>query len=111
MYRLNDSAFKILRDELLNCGSKNDIGRTERQIVAKRFERLRREKGSPATFDELLLLVVDVFPEFSEKALKKAAKANQPPGIFSDLKWIGLFAGGVVAVLWLMFLEEFPLWF
>ena len=66
MYRLNDSAFNILRSELLNCGSNNDIGRKERQIVAKRFEKLRREKGSPVTYEELLLLVVDVFPEFNE---------------------------------------------
>ncbi len=102
MYRLNDSAFKILRDELLNCGSNDDIGRTERQIVAKRFEKLRIEKGSPATYDELLLLVVDVFPEFSEKALKKAAKANQPPGIFSDLKWIAIIAGSICGAIWLV---------
>lgn len=106
MYRLNDSAFKILRSELLNCGSNNDIGRTERQIVAKRFEKLRREKGSPATFEELLLLVVDVFPDFSEKAIRKAAKANQPPGIFSELKWpaifITVFGGGLAGIIWLV---------
>jgi hypothetical protein len=106
MYRLNDSAFKILRSELLNCGSNNDIGRTERQIVAKRFEKLRREKGSPATFEELLLLVVDVFPEFSEKAIRKAAKANQPPGIFSELKWVAIFitvfGGGLAGIIWLV---------
>ncbi|MEO1428375.1 MAG: hypothetical protein AAFV71_04780 [Cyanobacteria bacterium J06633_8] len=106
MYRLNDSAFKILRNELLNCGSNDDIGRTERQIVAKRFEKLRMQKGSPATYDELLLLVVDVFPEFSEKALKQAAKANQPPGIFSHLKWpaifITAFGGGFAGIIWLV---------
>ena len=102
MYRLNDSAFKILRDELLNCGSNNDIGRNERLIVAKRFEKLRREKGSPATFEELLLLVVDVFPDFSEKALKQAAKANQPPGIFSELKWVAIFGMGICGAIWLV---------
>ncbi len=95
MYRLNDSAFKILRSELLNCGSNDDIGRKERQVVAKRFEKLRREKGSPATFEELLLLVVDVFPDFSEKAIRKAAKANQPPGIFSDLKWVAIVVASI----------------
>lgn len=106
MYRLNNSAFKILRSELLNCGSNNDIGRTERQIVAKRFEKLRREKGSPATFEELLLLVVDVFPDFSEKAIRKAVKANQPPGIFSELKWVAIFitvfGGGLAGIIWLV---------
>ncbi|MGB3639011.1 MAG: hypothetical protein WBA39_15755 [Rivularia sp. (in: cyanobacteria)] len=102
MYRLNDSAFKILRSELLNCGSNNDIGRTERQIVARRFEKLRREKGSPATFEELLLLVVDVFPEFSEKAIRKAAKANQPPGIFSDLKWVAIVVASIGGAIWLV---------
>ena len=112
MYRLNDSAFKILRDELLNCGSNNDIGRAERQIVAKRFEKLRRIKGSPATYDELLLLVVDVFPEFNEKAIKKAAKANQPPGILSELKWplifLTVFGGGLAGIVWLVNLP-FPM--
>jgi len=112
MYRLNNSAFKILRDELLNCGSNNDVDRAERQIVARRFERLRRENGSPATYDELLLLVVDVFPEFSQKALKKAAKANQPPGILSELKWpaifIAVFGGGFAGIIWLINLP-FPM--
>ncbi|MBV6626141.1 MAG: hypothetical protein KI793_24930 [Rivularia sp. (in: Bacteria)] len=106
MYRLNDAAFKILRGELLNCGSNDDIGRAERQIVAKRFEKLRMQKGSPVTYDELLLLVVDVFPEFSEKALKQAAKANQPPGILSNLKWsaifITAFTGGFAGIIWLV---------
>ena len=102
MYRLNDSAFNILRSELLNCGSNNDIGRKERQIVAKRFEKLRREKGSPVTYEELLLLVVDVFPDFSEKAIRKAAKANQPPGIFSDLKWVAVVVASIGAAIWLV---------
>ncbi|MEO0686441.1 MAG: hypothetical protein AAFY76_15720, partial [Cyanobacteria bacterium J06649_11] len=112
MYRLNNAAFKILRDELLNCGSNNDIGRAERQIVAKRFEKLRQKKGSPATYDELLLLVVDVFPEFNEKAIKKAAKANQPPGILSELKWplifLTVFGGGLAGIVWLVNLP-FPM--
>ncbi|WP_414619904.1 hypothetical protein [Calothrix sp. CCY 0018] len=102
MYRLNDSAFKILRSELLNCGSNNDIGRKERQIVAKRFEKLRKEKGSPITFEELLLLVVDVFPDFSEKAIRKAVKANQPPGIFSDLKWVAIVVASIGGAIWLV---------
>ncbi|MEM6753370.1 MAG: hypothetical protein AAF630_10405 [Cyanobacteria bacterium P01_C01_bin.38] len=102
MYRLNDSAFKILRSELLNCGSKNDIGKKERQIVAKRFEKLRKEKGSPATFEELLLLVVDVFPDFSEKAIRKAVKANQPPGVFSDLKWVAIVVASIGGAIWLV---------
>ena len=102
MYRLNDSAFKILRSELLNCGSNNDVGRKERQIVARRFERLRKEKGSPITYEELLLLIVDVFPDFSEKAVRKAAKANQPPGVFSDLKWIAMIVAGIGGVICLV---------
>ena len=108
MYRLNDSAYKILRSELLNCGSNDEIGRTERVIVTKRFEKLRKEKGSPVTFEELLLLVVDVFPDFSEKALKQAARANQPPGIFSDLKWVAIFLIGFSGAIWLVNLP-FPM--
>ena len=102
MYRLNDSAFQILRSELLNCGSNNDIGRKERQVVAKRFEKLRREKGSPVTYEELLLLVVDVFPDFNQKAIRKAAKANQPPGVFSDLKWVAIVVASIGGAIWLV---------
>ena len=108
MYRLNNSAFNILRDELLNCGSDNEIGRIERQFVTKRLKKLRREKGSPATLDELRDAVIDVFPEFNEKILKKAVKANQPPGIFSKLKWVAISVTSICGTVWLVNLP-FPM--
>ncbi len=108
MYRLNNSAFNILRYELLNYGSDNEIGRIERQFVTKRLKKLRKEKGSPATLDELRDAITDVFPEFSEKILKKAAGANQPPGILSKLKWAAIFASSISGAIWLVNLP-FPM--
>lgn len=108
MYRLNNSAFNILRYELLNYGSNDEIGRIERQFVTKRLKKLRKEKGSPATLDELRDAITDVFPEFSEKILKKAARANQPPGILSKLKWAAIFASSIYGAIWLVNLP-FPM--
>src|SRR5919199_1622507 len=42
----------------------------------------------------------DILPHFSEKVLKQAAKANQPPGLFSKLKWAAIFLAGSAGVVW-----------
>ena len=94
MNRLNKKAFHILRVELEKCGGDNSVSKIEREIVLTRLKELRRKKGSPATTEELRDNVVDIFPEFSDKILKRAAKANQPPGMLSYLKWSAIFLTG-----------------
>jgi hypothetical protein len=104
MYRLNNRAFDILRAEVQKCSGDDEVSKTERQIVMKRLEKLRLEKGSPAKLDELRDAVMDVFPQFNEKVLKEAEKANQPPSAFSqfisNITWIAIFVTGAAGVVW-----------
>ncbi len=102
MYRLNKRAFEILLKELETCSGNDEISKIERQIVMKRLEKLRREKGSPITIDELRDTVVDTFPQFSEKVLKQAAKANQPPGFFSNIKWVVILTTTTAGIVWVV---------
>ncbi|RUR73164.1 hypothetical protein ACF3DV_05210 [Chlorogloeopsis fritschii PCC 9212] len=102
MYRLNKRAFEILATEVQKCSSDGEIGKTECLIVMKRLEQLRREKGHPANVDELRDTVVDVFPQFSEKAIKQAAKANQSPAIFSKIRWAAILVTTVTGVVWVV---------
>lgn len=102
MYRLNNQAFKILRDEVEKCASYDEVSKIERQIVIKRLEKLRQEKGSPVNLDEMRDAVVDVYPQFREKVLKQAVRANKPPGFFDKVKWIFILGTGVAGVLWVV---------
>ncbi|WP_066425304.1 hypothetical protein [Anabaena sp. 4-3] len=102
MYRLNKKAWKLLLAEVQKCSGNDQVGQIEQQIVIKRLEKLRLEKGSPAGLEELRDTVIDIYPQFSEKILKQAAKANQPPGIFSKIKWVVIVVGGAAGVLWVV---------
>jgi hypothetical protein len=102
MYRLNKRAFEILRAEVEDCSGNDEISKIERQIIIKRLEKLRQEKGSPANLDELHDTVVDTFPQFSEKALKQAAKVNQPPGFFSKIKWTVILTTSAAGIVWVV---------
>ncbi|MBC6455470.1 MAG: hypothetical protein GDA43_21640 [Hormoscilla sp. SP5CHS1] len=87
MSRLNKRAFEILRAEVDQCAGTDRLSQTEKSIVMERLEKLRLQKGDPAQEEELRDTVVDVFPQFSEKALKATAKANRPPSALSKMKW------------------------
>ncbi|MGQ4650524.1 hypothetical protein [Lyngbya aestuarii] len=103
MRRLNNRAFQILSQELKKCSTDNDpLSRAELQIVQKRLEKLRLEEGSPASGEELREMVVDIFPNFSEQVLKEAATANQPPGLWSKLKWAAVIVTSSAGTLWLL---------
>ncbi len=102
MYRLNNKAFKILLAEVENCSGNDEVSKTERQIVIKRLEKLRQEKASPATINELRDTVIDIYPQFREKVLKQAARANQPPGIFNKIKWTAILVTGAAGVVWVV---------
>ncbi|MUG94217.1 hypothetical protein F7734_18220 [Scytonema sp. UIC 10036] len=102
MYRLNNQAFRILRDEAERCSGKDEVSKIERQICMKRLEKLRQEKGEPADYEELRDAVIDIYPQFSEKALKQAARVNQPPGLFGKVKWVAILMTGAAGVLWVV---------
>ncbi len=72
----------------------------------KRLQKLRLETGAPMTLEELRVAVVDVYPQFSEKVLMQATKANQPPGLFSKIKWATILLGSSVGVLWVVNLPD-----
>lgn len=102
MGRLNNRAFNILLAELKNCAGQDGTQKIQQQIVLKRLEKLRLTSGQPASLEELREMVVDMFPQFSETALKEAAKANRSAGTFQKIKWaVGTVAisGGVLWVL------------
>ncbi len=102
MYRLNKTALKILRAEVKKCSGNDQVSKIEQEIVSKRLEKLSQEKGSPAELDELRDSVIDIYPQFSEKVLKQAAKANQPSGIFRKIKWATILLGGSAGILWVI---------
>ncbi|MBD2484079.1 hypothetical protein [Planktothrix sp. FACHB-1365] len=97
MRRLYDQAFEILQQEVKQCAQKDLVGDVGAKIVLKRLEKMRLQSGEPLTLDELKDLVSDQFPNFSEPVLKKAAKVNRPPGVFSKIVLgmavLGGFAG------------------
>ncbi|MBO1346073.1 MAG: hypothetical protein EBE86_001110 [Hormoscilla sp. GUM202] len=102
MSRLNKRAFEILRAEVDQCAGTDRLSQTEKSIVMERLEKLRLQKGDPAQEEELRDTVVDVFPQFSEKALKAAAKANRPPSALSKMKWpaaLLLSAAGLIYIV------------
>jgi hypothetical protein len=102
MFRLNHRAKEILRAEVQKCSSSDFAGQVQRNIVLKRLEKLRSSKGEPASLEELRDTVSDIFPNFSEKALKAAARANHPPGALSKIKWTAGIIVGSAGVLWLV---------
>ncbi len=100
MTRLNHRAFEILRAEVQKCSSPDIAGQVQRSIVLKRLEKLRSSKGELASLEELRDTVSDIFPNFSEKALKAAARANRKPGALSHIKWTALVLAGSSGLLW-----------
>lgn len=102
MARLNNRAFKILLAELQNCVGDDAISKLEEEIVLERFKKLRSQPGTPASLDELRDTVFDVFPQFSEKALKSAARANRSPGLLTKLKWTVGIVSTATGVIWIV---------
>lgn len=110
MYRLNKAAFDILVAELQECSGNDEISKMERQmVVVKRWEKMRLEKGNPANLEELKESVRDIFVQFSDKALKEAHKANQPPSFFSKLWATSIFCGTTGGILFsIMWVVNLP---
>jgi hypothetical protein len=101
MTKLNGRAFEILRAEVERSTTDNPIGKTEKQIVMKRLEKLRQEKGSAVTLDELRDTVFDIYPQFREKVIKQAVKANRPSGIVAKMTLLLAFIAGSAGIVWL----------
>lgn len=102
MSRLNRRAWEILRAEVEKCAGKDALLQVQRDIVIKRLNRLREQDGTLASYQELRDIFSDFFPNFSDKVLKKAAKANRPPGAWSHLKWVVGIAGVTAGTVWVL---------
>ncbi len=107
MNRLSDRAFEILQAEVLRLASDDAIGRVQREIALKRLENLRQQPGTPAAIDELRDALVDLFPDFSEKVLKSADRANRAATralgkLGNRLKWAAIGLGGCVGTIWIL---------
>jgi len=110
MERLNQRAFELLRAEIERIAGDDPVGKVQKEIALKRLNRLRSQPGKPATIDELRDLVDDLFPTFSEKVLKAAARANCPPKV----SWTGIKVGvatvaGIVGGVWFLNLPYPPI--
>jgi hypothetical protein len=102
MLRLNQRAFDILKTEVLKKGD-DFATQVQREIVLKRWEKLQRQNGKPLTLDELRETVSDLFPDFSETVLQKAARANRPtPPIWNTIKVGTIAIVGTVGGLWFL---------
>ncbi|KAM3116476.1 hypothetical protein [Phormidesmis sp. 146-33] len=78
MPRLNDRAFTLLQVEIQNSFSDSAL-QVQRELTLRRLERFRTQEGSPLSYDEIRGAIVDLLPDFPEKVLKAAAKANGSP--------------------------------
>jgi len=102
MSRLNHRAFEILRTEVQKCAGNELLRQVQKDIVFKRLERLRTQEGSLASYQEIRDTLIDFFPNFSEKVLKQAAKANRPPGAWSKIKWVVGIVGFTTGTVWVL---------
>jgi hypothetical protein len=93
MMRLNPQAHKLLLTEIDKQSKRQNLD-IQRDIVVKRLQKLSIQQEKPLVEAELTHLITDMFPEFDQKILQKAAKLNQKDGKFAKIATLG----GVVAV-------------
>lgn len=97
MYRLSDRAYKILAKEV-NRLITSPVEQVRKDIILRRLTKLSLQEGTPMTYEELKAEIEDIFPEFDDDVIRRAARANQPsvsPGVFA---WIGGIAAGAAFV-------------
>lgn len=99
MARLNSCAFEILRTEIQKCAGNDFALQVQQEIVLRRLERLRSQGGSPLSFEEMRKVVIDFFPNFDEKVLKAAVKANRPPSMWSKLPLVAVILAGSAGMI------------
>ena len=103
MYRLNKKAYNILILEVEAAAKKDNLaGEAAKKIAYQRLNRLTSRKGQPVTKSELKDLLQDVLPNFSDRAISKAIKANRPPSKFWILPKIGLGLTAFAGFIWLI---------
>ncbi len=103
MFRLNKKAYKILVTELERAAARDNLaGEVAKKLALKRLKNLRHTKGTPANKAELNDLLRDILPYFSQKALKKAAKANRKPSVLWIIPKAGISLVSIAGLVWLI---------
>lgn len=93
MPRLNNRAYEMLAAEVKRL-VQEPLESVRRDIVLRRLNKLRLQDGTPLTYAELKAEIEDIFPEFDDQVLKKAAKANQGAGKLRLVGTLGTLAVG-----------------
>lgn len=99
MPRLNNRAYQILHKEIQKCAGNDLLNRIEQTLLLEDLEKLRSQSGSSATLTELRKLISATYPQFSEKVLSAAAKANTSLGIWGQIRLAVTVILGVSVVL------------
>jgi hypothetical protein len=99
MSRLSERALAILSAEVKKCAGSDPVSRIQRDLMMKRLAKLRIQAGIPLTEAEIAYEIRDLFPNFSQDVIRRAAKANRPPGIWNTVKWVTLLTVGGVATI------------
>ncbi|AFY79292.1 MAG: hypothetical protein IGR93_07320 [Hydrococcus sp. C42_A2020_068] len=103
MSRLNQKAWKILQAEVEKCAANEKfVPEVARDIALKRLEKLRDRAGKPIAEEELRQLTSDIFPNFSEQALKIAAQANRTFSPVAVVPWAVAGLAGLAGLVWLV---------
>lgn len=79
MRRLNNRAYNILAKEV-NRLVQDPLESVRRDIILRRLDKFRLQTGQPLTYVELKAEIEDIFPEFNDTILKRAARANRGAG-------------------------------
>ncbi|MBW4469562.1 MAG: hypothetical protein KME45_04065 [Stenomitos rutilans HA7619-LM2] len=112
MSRLNQRAFEILKAEILRCSANDIAGEVQRDIALRRLERFQAQTGTPLVLEDLRDAIVDLFPGFSEKVLKAAARANCPSPTTNRLRLASAVLAGVAGLasgIWVLNLPYPPI--
>lgn len=109
MYRLSDRAYTILAKEVRRQAGHDPVGRVQEDLAMRRLEKLRWQTGTPLTQAEIRRALDDLFPKFSAKAYRNAARANQKPGVCGWIKWVGLGTIAAVGGVWVANLPYPPI--
>lgn len=102
MARLNHKAYTILVRELERCVGNDPPRAPVKMLILKRLERLRQQTGEPVSAQQLQEIIQDLIPEFRDVAIRKAAKANQPSGMFSYLSWGMMGLAGLAGLVYIL---------
>jgi len=100
---LSQAAFDILKAEIQRRCANNPAGQVQQEIALKRLEKLRSRRGEPFTLAQLRDTLNDLFPDFDEKVLQRAAKANCPPSpVWGRLKVGAIALASITGGIWFL---------